>query len=66
VLPVAVRGSRSVLRDGDWLPRQGVIRILAGPLLRPQGKDWAAAVALRNRARAEILARCGEPDLAAG
>ena len=66
VLPVAVRGSRSVLRDGDWLPRRGVIRILAGPLLRPQGKDWAAAVALRNRARAEILARCGEPDLAAG
>ena len=63
VLPVAVRGTRSVLRDGDWLPRRGVIQILAGPLLRPEGKDWAAAVALRNRARAEILARCGEPDL---
>jgi 1-acyl-sn-glycerol-3-phosphate acyltransferase len=66
VLPVAVRGTRSILRDGDWFPRRGVIQILAGPLLRPQGKDWAAAVALRNRARAEILARCGEPDLAAG
>lgn len=66
VLPVAVRGTRSVLRDGDWFPRRGVIQILAGPLIRPEGKDWTAAVALRNRARAEILARCGEPDLAAG
>jgi 1-acyl-sn-glycerol-3-phosphate acyltransferase len=66
VLPVAMRGTRSVLRDGDWLPRRGVIQIFAGPLLRPQGKDWAAAIALRNRARAEIVAHCGEPDLAAG
>jgi 1-acyl-sn-glycerol-3-phosphate acyltransferase len=66
VLPVAVRGTRSVLRDGEWLPRRGVIQITAGPSLRPQGKDWAAAVALRNGARAEILAHCGEPDLAAG
>jgi 1-acyl-sn-glycerol-3-phosphate acyltransferase len=66
VLPVAVRGTRSVLRDGDWLPRRGVIQITAGPPFRPQGKDWTAAVALRNRARAEILAHCGEPDLAAG
>ena len=63
VLPVAIRGTRSVLRDGDWLPRRGVIQLLAGPLLRPQGKDWAAAVDLRKRARAEILGRCGEPDL---
>jgi acyl carrier protein len=64
VLPVAVRGTRSVLRDGDWLPRRGVIQITAGPPFRPQGKDWAAAIALRNRARAEILAHCGEPDIA--
>jgi 1-acyl-sn-glycerol-3-phosphate acyltransferase len=63
VLPVAVRGTRSVLRDGDWLPRRGVIQITAAPSLRPQGKGWAAAVTLRNRARTEILARCGEPDL---
>jgi len=66
VLPVAVRGTRSVLREGAWLPRRGVIQILAGPVFRPQGSDWAAAVDLRNRARAAILAHCGEPDLAAG
>jgi acyl carrier protein len=64
VLPVAVRGTRSVLRDGDWLPRRGAIQIVVGPPLRPPGRDWAAAVALRNRARAHILGHCGEPDLA--
>jgi 1-acyl-sn-glycerol-3-phosphate acyltransferase len=63
VLPVAVRGTRSILRDGDWFPRRGPIHVLAGPLLEPEGAGWAAAVALRDRARAEILARCGEPDL---
>ena len=35
----------------------------AAPIL-PQGSDWNAAVALRDAARAEILRRCGEPDLA--
>jgi len=65
VVPVAVRGTRSVLRDGDWLPRRREIQVVAAEPLRPAGSDWAAAVALRNRARAEILAHCGEPDLAA-
>ena len=63
VLPVAVRGTRSVLRDGQWFPRRGSIQIFVSPRLEPEGKDWAAAVRLRDRARAEILARCGEPDL---
>jgi hypothetical protein len=29
----------------------------------PDGSEWAAAVRLRDRVRAEILKRCGEPDL---
>jgi 1-acyl-sn-glycerol-3-phosphate acyltransferase len=63
VLPVAVRGTRSVLRDGQWFPRWGSIQIFVSSPIEPEGKDWAAAVKLRDRARAEILARCGEPDL---
>jgi len=30
----------------------------------PDGTDWAAALRLRDRVRAEILQHCGEPDLA--
>jgi hypothetical protein len=36
-----------------------------GSPIRPAGTDWAAAVALREAVRAEILRGCGEPDLAA-
>jgi len=65
VIPVALRGSRSVLRDGSWLPRHSPIEIVVGEPLRPQGGDWGEAVRLRNAARRMILQHCGEPDTAA-
>jgi 1-acyl-sn-glycerol-3-phosphate acyltransferase len=64
VVPVAIRGTRSVLGDGKWLPSRGFIRIMVIPPILPDGSDWAAAVRLRDRTRAAILAECGEPDLA--
>jgi len=63
VVPVALRGTRSVLRDGQWLPRRSLIQIVVLPPLAPDGDDWAAAVRLRERTRAAILGACGEPDL---
>ncbi|MHB8666148.1 MAG: AMP-binding protein [Burkholderiales bacterium] len=64
LLPLAIRGARSVLRDGSWFVRRGALAVtIAAPLL-PQGSDWNAAVALRDAARAQILRHCGEPDLA--
>ena len=63
VVPVAIRGTRGMLRPGHWFPRRGAIRVTIGAPLRPHGKDWTAALALRDAARAEILRHCGEPDL---
>ncbi|MGZ5643792.1 MAG: AMP-binding protein [Usitatibacter sp.] len=65
VVPVILRGTRSVLRDGQWLPRRAAIRVEAGAPQRAEGGDWRSAVLLRESVRAEILAGCGEPDLAA-
>jgi 1-acyl-sn-glycerol-3-phosphate acyltransferase len=65
VVPVAIRGTRSLLRAGQWLPRRGVVQIIVGVPIVPEGSDWAAAAQLRDRSRAAILAACGEPDLAA-
>ena len=62
VLPIVLRGTRSVLRDGQWLPRRVPIVVRAAPLQIPDGDDWAAAARLRDRVRATILADCGEPD----
>jgi 1-acyl-sn-glycerol-3-phosphate acyltransferase len=64
VIPLAIRGTRSLLRDGQWRPRLGPIQIIVMPALAPDGADWAAAIRLRDRARTAILAACGEPDLA--
>ena len=66
VVPVALRGLRSVLRDGTWYLRRAPVTVTIGAPLFPEGSDWAAAVQLRDAVRAEILKSCGEPDLAAG
>ena len=64
IVPVAFRGTRSVLRDGEWIIRRREVRAVFGVPIAPAGTDWAAAVALRDAARAHILRHCGEPDLA--
>jgi len=65
VVPVTLRGPRSVLRDGTWLPRRATIAVTFGAPIASEGSDWSAAVKLRDAVRAEILKHCGEPDLAA-
>ncbi|PKO89763.1 MAG: acyl-phosphate glycerol 3-phosphate acyltransferase [Betaproteobacteria bacterium HGW-Betaproteobacteria-12] len=65
VVPIALRGVRSVLRDETWYLRRAPVAMTVGAPIRPAGTDWAAAVALREAVRAEILRGCGEPDLAA-
>ncbi|WP_343676521.1 AMP-binding protein [Paraburkholderia heleia] len=62
VLPVAVRGARTALRDGHWIPERGDIEV---ELLEPicaHAADFRAMVDLRERTRAALLAKCGEPD----
>src|SRR5687767_9436440 len=63
VVPIALRGVRSVLRDGTWFPRRYPIAVTIGAPIAPDGADWNAAVKLRDRVRAEVLKYCGEPDL---
>ncbi len=64
VVPVAIRGSRSLLREDTWFPRRTIVTVRVCRPIAPQGEDWDAAVALRDAVRAEILTYCGEPDLA--
>lgn len=64
MVPVALRGTRTILRDGQWFPRHGAVSVTIGAAILPAGRDWAAAVRLRNAARAYILSHAREPDLA--
>ena len=62
VVPVVIRGTRSMLPDGIWIPRRARLEVWVGEPLVSAGDGWHAAIALRDKARAAILARSGEPD----
>ena len=64
VVPIALRGTRSVLREKRWLPVRAPVEVSIQPPLAPEGNDWSAAVRLRDRVREVMLRHCGEPDLA--
>jgi 1-acyl-sn-glycerol-3-phosphate acyltransferase len=63
VVPVAIRGTRWILRPGRRRLRRGAVDIVISSAVEPTGTDWHAAVQLCDSARADILRHCGEPDL---
>ena len=62
IIPVTLAGTRSLLRDGEWLPRRCEIVITVGAPIVSAEHDWDAALALRAAARSAILASVAEPD----
>jgi 1-acyl-sn-glycerol-3-phosphate acyltransferase len=63
VVPVTIRGTRSILHPDSWFPRRGKVSITISHRLKESETDWDAAIRLKDAARAEILRQCGEPDL---
>jgi 1-acyl-sn-glycerol-3-phosphate acyltransferase len=70
IVPLAIRGTRSVLRAESWFPRHGLIMMSFGPPVQPTDvrssediTDWQLSLELRNHVRHWILLHTGEPDL---
>lgn len=67
VVPVAISGTRSILRGDDKHCHHGAISVEIGEPIEvekdDQVGDWKRAVMLRDLARSKILEGCGEPDL---
>ncbi len=71
VVPVSIRGTRSILRAESWFPRRGAIQIVISPPLNPNQirqqlespSAWSVAVKLSHLARQAMLQKLGEPDL---
>jgi len=63
LVPIAIDGTRYILRDLSWFPRHGKIRIHIAKAIAADGTDWSSAIELRNKARRQILAQLDEPDL---
>jgi 1-acyl-sn-glycerol-3-phosphate acyltransferase len=63
ILPGVIRGTRSMLRGGQWFPRQAAVRVEIEEPVVPSGTDFRSVLQLRDAVRNIMLSRCGEPDL---
>jgi 1-acyl-sn-glycerol-3-phosphate acyltransferase len=63
VVPLALRGTRHVLRAGRRVPRPGPVGLWVGAPIAPAGDGWRSVVALRDRVADAVAAHCGEPRL---
>lgn len=65
VVPIALRGTRAVLHEADWLPRRGPLAVIVGAAILPESGagHWDETLRLAARARAFLLAEGDEPDL---
>ena len=71
IIPIALRGARSMLRDESWFVRRKSITVTIGEPIIPvksnrndKSQTWETSLNLRNATRKFILRYCGEPDLA--
>ena len=63
VLPVTIRGTRSILRAWQWLPQRGAVEITILEAVPPAGRDFGQVLALRDAVRRAMLGVLEEPDL---
>jgi 1-acyl-sn-glycerol-3-phosphate acyltransferase len=70
VIPIAIRGTRSMLRDVSKFVRRGAITVIIGKPIDPHLQNnpdspdvWLTAIKMRDMARNHILKHCGEPDI---
>ncbi len=70
IVPIAIRGTRSILRADSWFPRKGGVSVVVGDPIDPQkilaqknNGRWNIAIELRDHSRSWILRHCAEPEL---
>jgi 1-acyl-sn-glycerol-3-phosphate acyltransferase len=63
VVPIALRGTRTALQDGTWLPRHVPIEVEVLPPIAPTGKTLTDIVRLRDLTADAIAAHIDEPRL---
>jgi 1-acyl-sn-glycerol-3-phosphate acyltransferase len=69
LVPIAIRGTRSILRSDSWFPRHGKVSVTFGKPITVEKTysadqdTWSAALHLRDKTRNWLLKHCAEPDL---
>lgn len=60
ICPVAIKGSRAILRDDDLIFSPGKLKVTIGQCIEPTSKEWQEVLRLHAQARTEIAQHCGE------
>ena len=63
VCPIAIKGTRKILRDEEYLFKPGKIHVVINKPIYARGSDWQAIMNLRNKTHQAIAEHCGEPSL---
>jgi 1-acyl-sn-glycerol-3-phosphate acyltransferase len=63
VVPLALKGTRTLLRGDERWPRRGPLTVSIAEAVQPGGGAWEDALALRDATRAAIAREGDEPDL---
>lgn len=63
ICPVALQGTRVLLRDEERLLRPGKVYITICTPLYATGSEWQNVIELKNKVRVEIAKYCGESTL---
>lgn len=63
ICPIALMGTRTILRGDEKLLRPGRIAVTVCDLIKPMGSEWQDVTQLREAARGEVIKHCGEPSL---
>lgn len=60
ICPIALRGTRNILRDGSVIPKRGDITITICDPIVPRDQGWHEIIRLSAATRVEIAKYCGE------
>lgn len=63
ICPIAIQGTRYILRGEERLFAPGRIHITVSEPVKAEAKDWQDITLLKNKVRAQIAKDCGEPSL---
>lgn len=63
VLPVALSGTREVLRSHEWLLKPNTISVTVGELIYPNENSWQEITRLQSQSRVFIVSHCGESSI---
>lgn len=63
IVPIAISGTRKLLRSYSWLLTPSKLNVTINPPVKPKSQQWSELIRVRNEVRKTIARDCGEPSI---